>query len=412
MLSQARTWATVAGAAVLVSTLASAQNYCDDYEVYPAAGAGAVFTPGGLPNAGGWYQWDLAVNNDTLCYDATGPILAQNGSQYIGTQLNADTIKVFNTGAVKTYIAGHWNICVWTYVPGPASATPMLDSQWAVFLNDYNDLGPYEWATQVDFDPLTGSVLVDNGISLTTCAPQFGVGAGLVFDAWKKLKIDVNLDLDIAQVYYDGGAVGDPFSWSQGPFGNNGGAGLPCPPPAFSQKAIHCFDWYANSTALSPSFMYWDDVEIKSKVPPPIIKCPANASAGGCTVDIAATDNPSLTNTTVCVVTVSNLEGARNGLILYGVNRPAGFQLPWNPTSMLCVKSPTQRTPGWMATGNLGVCDGGPYSLDFNAHRIANPTALWSTAVVGDTINFQGWYRETSAKTTGMTDAVEVTLMP
>lgn len=165
--------------------------------------------------------------------------------------------------------------------------------------------------------------------------------------------------------------------------------------------------WVAAADATLPHA-----IVIRGDTPPPTVKCAGNTGSAGCTVDIAATDNPSATYLTTCVVTVSNIEGGRNGLIFYGINRPAGFQNTWSATSFLCIKAPTQRTGVWTTTGTVGVCDGGPYSLDFDAHRQTNPTALWNTALVGDTFNFQGWHRETSAKTTGMTDAIEVTLIP
>lgn len=408
MLNQVRTWATAAGAAVLCASMASAQ-YSDNFESYPASSGGTTFTPGGLANSGGWRQWDSTFNEETKCYTTGGPVAAHSGTQYIGTQLLADTIKEFTT-----YTTGHWIIHAWTYVPGPTAPQPMLDTQWFVLLNDYNDLGPYTWATQVVYDPVIGEVRCDNGYSQVSCVAQWGIGTPMTFDAWKETTIDVDVDTDVAQVYYDGTPLGDPFSWSQGPFGQNGGAGLPCPPPPYSLKAIGCFDLYANSTVVTPSFMYWDDLAITSSVSAPVAYCTPNSpgSTSGCITSIAATNNPNVGHSNSCVVTVSGVEGQKNGIIFYGLG---SNNVPWCTTggnSFLCVKSPTSRTGSQSSGGTAGACDGS-LSVDWNAFQIANPGSLGQPWAAGAKAYVQGWFRDPPAcKTTFLSQALEMTYVP
>jgi hypothetical protein len=412
MQSQVRTWA-IAAAAVLCAATASAQTFLDSFETssgHPAgSGAGVVFTPGGT-GTNGWHQWDHAANNDSLLYNNSGPISAHTGTQYMGTQLGSDTVHEWST-----YTTGHWTLTAWTYVPGPASAQPMQDSQWLVLLNDYNDLGPYTWATQINFDPVFGQVLADNGIGLTSCTPQYGTGPSLTYDAWKEVKADVNLTTDVAQLYYDGAAVGEPFSWSQGPFGQNGGTGLPCPPPVFGAPAIDTIDLYANSTTFTPSFMFWDDIKVEAAggTTPPTPYCtPSGPTTNGCIPTISATTAPNVAHNSGCVVTVSGVEGQKNGIIFYGLQSNA---IPWCTTggnSMLCVKSPTSRTGNQNSGGTAGACNGSMV-LNWDAFQIANPSGLGQPWAAGNHAFVQGWFRDPPAcKTTFLSQALDMTYAP
>jgi hypothetical protein len=413
MHSQVRTWAIAVGAAILCAATASAQNFNDSFETssgHPAGnGAGVTFTPSGT-GANGWRQWDGAANNDSKLYNNSGPTTAHTGTQYIGTQLASDSIHEWST-----YTSGHWVISTWTYVPGPASTQPMQDSQWWIVLNEYNDFGPYTWATQVNFDPVFGQVLPDNGIGQTSCTPQYGSGPALTYDAWKEVKADVDLATDLATVFYDGAQIGEPFSWSQGPFGQNGGAGLPCPPPVFGIPAIDCIDLYANSTTFTPSFMFWDDVKVEAAggATPPAPYCtPSGPTTNGCIPGISATTAPNVAHTSGCVVTVNNVEGQKNGIIFYGV---ASNAVPWCATggnSMLCVKSPTARTGNQGSGGTAGACNG-TLVLNWDAFQIANPGSLGQPWSAGNHAYVQGWFRDPPAcKTTFLSTALDMTYAP
>src|SRR5688572_24696097 len=125
--------AVVLSATALCAASASAQ-FVEDFESYPASAVGVTFTPGGLMNSGGWYQFGGYHNEENRCFTSGGPVAAHGGGKYVGTQLDGDSIHRFSS-----FTAGRWDIRFWTYVPGPASSQPMLDGQWAVFLNEYND---------------------------------------------------------------------------------------------------------------------------------------------------------------------------------------------------------------------------------------------------------------------------------
>lgn len=418
MQSQVRTWAIAAGAAILVATTASAQ-FSDSFETSSGhpVGTGQPFTPGGV-GTNGWKQWAAAGISDSLLHSGAtpgGPAAAQHGSQYFSTQLASDTVNDF--GALFT--SGWWDVSVWTYVPGGASSQPMLDEQWFILMNAYSDAGPFVWLTQGHLDPNLGQISFDNGISLVTCTPQFGSGTTLTFDAWKEVRCEVDVTNDRAQVFYDGAPIGDAFVASQGPFGNNGGAGQPCPAPTFGTPAIDTIDLYANLTLATPSFCYWDNLNITahstcltnvtSYCPLTGVStngCTATMAASSATASIAAGPGSFLLNTTAT-------EGAKSGLTFYGVMGPVSVS--WNSYSMLCVKAPTQRTPAGSSGGTDLSCNGS-YSLDLFGFLAATPGALGNVLgvpVSGTAYNAQTWHRDPgNAKTTGMSNALSFTLCP
>lgn len=398
MRNQVRTWAWTSGAVAALCALASAQ-FTETFE-NAAFIPGSPFTVGNAQNATGWYQWDNVANSQTLVFNGTqtGAPPAHGGSKYIGTQLASDTIHRW----LGTYTSGHWDVRMWTYVAGGSSPRPMLDSQWLIYLNDYNDLGPYQWATQINFDPALLTVAADNGYSLISGAPQWGISTGLVTDAWKEVVIDVDVTADVAQIYYDGVALGDPFSWAAGPFGGNVGV----------SAEIECIDLYANSTTIANSFMYWDDFSIQTHGTPPTTYCTSGTTSGGCIPSLTASAQPSVAGTPGCLLTCTQLEPNKNGLMFYGLSElnPA---VPWasGSTSFLCVKSPTQRTTFYGSGGTTGCT--GQLQIDFSAWLVANPVNLGSPHTAGQNLYCQEWYRDPgTAKTTGLSNAVKLTFVP
>jgi len=397
MQGQVRTWASVAAAAALIAASASAQ-FNDGFESYAASAAGTVFTTG-TPNSGGWEQWDGAANSQSMCFGPGAAIAAHGGSNFIGTQLGCDTIRQFTQ-----FSTGHWEISIWTYVPGGASPSPMQDDQYAVFLNEYNHFGPYEWATQIIFDPSLGEVRADNGISLVTNAPQYGVGTTLTFDAWKELSIDVDVTNDVATVSYDGAAIGDPFNWSLGPFGQNVGV----------VANFACIDLYANSTTLA-GFMYWDDFDVSAAGGPPVptTYCTVGTSASGCNPTIGFSGTPSASASSGFTLSASNVDTTRTGLFFYAITDLSFVPAQWGVggTSYLCMKAPTQRMNAQNSGGTTGCT--GAYSQDWNAFMAANPGALGSPRAAGASFDAQLWMRDPpSPKSTLLSNGLRFVLAP
>jgi hypothetical protein len=153
-----------------------------------------------------------------------------------------------------------------------------------------------------------------------------------------------------------------------------------------------------------------DDLVIKFAGPSgPTNYCTAGTTTSGCNASIAASGNPDVTHTNPCMITASNVEGQKSGIIFYGLMQNG---IPWcssGGSSFLCVKSPTQRTPVQMSGGTNGACDG-MLALDWNAYQTGHPTSLGNPFSSGDVVDVQAWFRDPPAcKTTALSDAVELT---
>ncbi|MCY3002886.1 MAG: hypothetical protein NTV21_13880 [Planctomycetota bacterium] len=138
--------------------------------------------------------------------------------------------------------------------------------------------------------------------------------------------------------------------------------------------------------------------------------CTAGTTTSGCNASIAAVGSPSASGATTFSVLISNVEGAKQGLIFYGQGRSVS---PWGTgSSFLCVKSPTQRTPVTNSGGTAGQCNGS-LSVDMNAFWAANPTALATPLAAGTVLDFQGWFRDPpSPKSTHLSNALEIVVCP
>jgi len=137
--------------------------------------------------------------------------------------------------------------------------------------------------------------------------------------------------------------------------------------------------------------------------------CTAGTTSNGCNATMTlASGIPSASNAGPAIVSATNVEGAKTGLIFYGIARTVSA---WSPTSssFLCVKSPTIRSATQSTGGTANVCDG-TLSLDVNA-ALAAQTGF--PVAAGGIFDLQAWFRDPPApKTTHLSDALEITLCP
>ncbi|MCY3003401.1 MAG: hypothetical protein NTV21_16525 [Planctomycetota bacterium] len=143
-----------------------------------------------------------------------------------------------------------------------------------------------------------------------------------------------------------------------------------------------------------------------------VVYCTAGTSTNGCVPAIASAGTPSAAAASGFTLTVSNVEGQKQGLLFYGISGRAST--PWgiNGSSFLCVKSPTQRMGTQPTNGTLAQCDGS-LSIDWLNFVAANPSSLGAPFSSGTVVQAQGWYRDPPAvKTTNLSDALEFTLVP
>lgn len=144
--------------------------------------------------------------------------------------------------------------------------------------------------------------------------------------------------------------------------------------------------------------------------PPIVTYCTPGTTTHGCTADISATHQPSLSAAAPCVIHVSDVEGQKSGLIFYSIN---GQQAQaWNASSFLCVKAPTQRTTTQSSGGAVASCNGS-LSLDWDSFQAGHPTALGQPWAVGTKAQLQAWFRDPPAgKSTNLSNAIELTYVP
>jgi hypothetical protein len=155
------------------------------------------------------------------------------------------------------------------------------------------------------------------------------------------------------------------------------------------------------------------EIHYCTSAPTPTVYCTAGTSSAGCLPSIAANANPVVAHNAPCSLTVSGLDGQRSGIFFYGLT---SLIQPWctsgGGTSFLCVKAPTGRTGAQSTGGTFSQCDGS-MALDWNAFQLANPGSLGNPWTAGSKAYVQAWYRDPpSCKTTGLTDAVELTYLP
>lgn len=139
--------------------------------------------------------------------------------------------------------------------------------------------------------------------------------------------------------------------------------------------------------------------------------CTSGTTTSGCQAKMTAVGIPSASLASPFTLLVKDVEGAKLGIIFYGVGGPTA--VPWGmSTSFLCVKAPTQRTGPQNAGGLPGTCDG-VLRLDWNLYQTAKPTALGNPFSSGDDVWAQGWFRDPpSPKTTHLSDGLMFTMQP
>lgn len=144
---------------------------------------------------------------------------------------------------------------------------------------------------------------------------------------------------------------------------------------------------------------------------PPTNYCTAGTTTNGCNASIAASGTPSASASSGFTLTVSNVEGQKQGIFFYGVS--GQLATPWGTgSSFLCVKSPTQRMGTQSSGGTIGTCSGS-FNQDWLAFVAANPTALGAPFSAGNVVDAQAWFRDPpSPKTTNLSNGVEFTLVP
>lgn len=142
--------------------------------------------------------------------------------------------------------------------------------------------------------------------------------------------------------------------------------------------------------------------------------CTAGTTTNGCVPSISASAQPSAALSAPCTIDVTDVEGAKQGLIFYGVDNTGFSPLPWGSgsSSFFCVKSPVQRSIPQNSGGVFNTCTG-VLTLDWNVFQSSFPGTLGSPFAPGDRVYAQAWFRDPPApRTTNLSDAIELTVSP
>lgn len=200
---------SIAVAALICSTAGAQVN--DGFESY---------ADGPLAPQNGWEMWySGGGNGDVISTNAHG------GSKSLRASAGTDLIKRFNISG------GQWDCSFWTYMPQGA-----LDAYF-IMMNQYGDAAIDNWSVQIRFGGIDGMI-----------ESQFdGAMVPLLFDQWVEVRLEIDLDGDLVNSFYNGQPLGVNLSWSN----NVSAGGIP---------TIGCIDLYSQT---ADGFLY-DDLVLEA----------------------------------------------------------------------------------------------------------------------------------------------------
>lgn len=286
---------------------------------------------------------------------------------------------------------------------------PFNDKPSGMAAGDIDGDGDLDLATTLENNNVGYVVTLRNtaGSFAATAWPTGTLNPGAVVIA----DLDVDGDLDLAAADEDSNVVVALANQGVGTFG----AALSLPVGAHP-TALVAGDLDGNqSTDLVTANRDSSNASVllNTRAGGPVTFCTAGINSLGCQPTITANANPVTSHASACQISISNLEGQRSTLVFYGLTAlPQQWCGPGVGTSYLCVKPPTMRVSQQSSGGTIGVCNGG-VTFDWSAYQLATPSALGAPWSAGENAYVQGWYRDPqSCRTTGLTDAVQLTYQP
>ncbi|OGO27072.1 MAG: hypothetical protein A2136_04830 [Chloroflexi bacterium RBG_16_54_11] len=137
-------------------------------------------TGSSMHGQGGWKGWD----NNPLAEAFTTDVQARSAPNSVEIVDDSDLVHEYSG-----YTTGSWTYTAWQYIP-----SAFTGETYFILLNTYNDLGPYNWSVQVDFNGDTSQV-VNTGIS--------GGSLAMVRDQWVEIRVEIDLTADTTSFYYN-----------------------------------------------------------------------------------------------------------------------------------------------------------------------------------------------------------------
>lgn len=183
-----------------------------------------------LHGVGGWKGWD----NDMTFGALTSSVQARSAPNSVDILGASDLVHEYTANS------GDWIYTAWMYIPGNFQG-----QTYFIMLNDYNDGGPYNWSTVVSFNSASG-LMLDEGAS--------GLSQAYVTDQWVEIRVEIDLDNDTQDFYYNG-ALFYSGTWT----GHVSGGGA---------LIIEAVDLYANGATS----VYYDDLSLLPPAGPPALE--------------------------------------------------------------------------------------------------------------------------------------------
>jgi hypothetical protein len=177
---------------------------------------------------GGWKGWDNVP--------ASGGTVTNVQSRSAPHSL--ETVGVEDVVHEYSVTDGQWVYTAWQYIPDN-----MVGQHYFILLNTYADGGPNNWTLQLCFDSTSGNVFDD---SAATCS---GNSLPFVTDQWAEIRVEIDLDADLFDLYYNNGLLIDNGIWSQ----HTSGGG---------DTAIGAVDLWSNGATS----VYYDDMSLLEAV--------------------------------------------------------------------------------------------------------------------------------------------------
>jgi hypothetical protein len=170
-----------------------------------------------LHGVGGWKGWD----NDPTWTAFVTDDYALSSPHSVEIVADSDLVHEYDADA------GQWTYTAWQYIPSSFDGMTYF-----IMLNNYNDGGDKNWSIQIPFDSATGLMTDDYS----------GESRTYITDEWVEIRVEIDLDNDFREVYYDG-AYFSSWTWTTG---------------VDSLLEIGAVDLFANGA----SAVYYDDMSL------------------------------------------------------------------------------------------------------------------------------------------------------
>lgn len=184
---------------------------------------GFEYPDGPLLGHNGWEVWYSGGNDGQVVTGA-----AHGGSKFMQMTVGTDAVHRFNISG------GQWDVSVWTFIPtGTGDA-------FFIMMNQYGESTTDNWSVQIRLsgDTTLGAVVESQFDSATLPA---------ILDQWVELRLEIDLDADLVNSFYNGQPLGVNLTWSANVSGN----GTP---------TIACIDLYSSSSEGAR----WDDLSLQA----------------------------------------------------------------------------------------------------------------------------------------------------